>query len=130
MTATDVRTNFNIDDTTARGNVTVSGVTYANSLLRDTSGCTGSGPYTCPNATGSYLASYKALTDQSKLANATVGLILTPRSPANGPAILCPGGNCPWTTARFIKIRLYIQWDEAQNRRRIAYFDTTKVNRD
>jgi prepilin-type N-terminal cleavage/methylation domain-containing protein len=129
--STDVLTNFNITDTTATGNVTVNGVTYANSLLRDTSGCTGSSaPYTCPNDTGGYLATYRALIDQSKLANATVGMILTPRSPANGPAVLCPSGNCPWTTARFLKLRVYIQWDEAQNRRRIAYFDTTKVNRD
>jgi prepilin-type N-terminal cleavage/methylation domain-containing protein len=128
--STDVLTNFNITDTTATGNVTVNGVTYASSLLRDTSGCTGSGPYTCPNDTNGYLATYRALIDQSKLANATVGMILTPRNPANGPAILCPSGNCPWTTARFLKVRVYIQWDEAQNRRRIAYFDTTKVNRD
>jgi len=130
--STDVLTNLNITDTTAftSPSPVINGVTYDNSLLRDTSGCTGSGPYTCPNDTGGYLATYRALIDQSKLANATVGMILTPRNPANGPAILCPSGNCPWTTARFLKIRVYIQWDEAQNRRRTAYFDTTKVNRD
>src|SRR5438270_7095439 len=60
--SSDVLTNFNIDDTTALGNVTVNGVTYANSLLRDTSGCTGStAPYTCPNDTNGYLATYKDL---------------------------------------------------------------------
>ena len=107
----DVLSNFNITDSTATGNVTVNGVTYANSLLRDTSGCTGSGPYTCPNDVNGYLASYKALVLDSKLTNATVGVILTPRSPSNLPVIACPGGNCPWTTARFLKIRVYIQWD-------------------
>src|SRR5438132_4321522 len=129
--SSDVLSNFNIDDSTPTGNVTVSQVTYANSLLRDTSGCTGSAaPYTCPNDTNGYLASYRALIDESKLTNATVGLILTPRSPSNLPVIVCPGGNCPWTTARFLKIRVYIQWDEAKNRRRIAFFDTMKVNRE
>jgi hypothetical protein len=91
-----------------------------------------------------YLASYKALItaavvtgaggtntlEHGKLENAVVGVILTPRSPSNLPVIVCPGGNCPWTTARFLKIRVYIQWDEAKNRRRIAFFDTMKVNRE
>jgi prepilin-type N-terminal cleavage/methylation domain-containing protein len=127
----DVLSNFNIDDTTAIGPVTVSGITYDNSLLRDTSGCTGSAaPYTCPNDVNGYLASYRALIDESKLTNGRVGLILTPRSPSNLPVINCPGGNCPWTTARFLKIRVYIQWDEAKNRTRIAFFDTTKINRE
>jgi len=131
----DVLTNFNITDATATGNVSVNNVTYASSLLRDTSGCTGTGtppvaPYTCTNDPNGYMGNYRALIDESKLANARVGLILTPRSPANAPAINCPSGNCPWTTARFLKIRVFVQWDEAQNRRRIAFFDTTKVNRE
>ena len=130
--SSDVLTNFKIDDGTAFDSPApvINGVTYNNSVLRDTSACTGSGPYTCPNDVNGYLASYKALIDQSKLTNATVGLILTPRSPSNLPVIVCPGGNCPWTTARFLKIRVYVQWDEAKNRRRIAFFDTMKVNRE
>lgn len=143
--STDVLTAYNITDATATGNVTVNGVTYAGSLLRDTTGCTGTAPpYTCTNDTGGYLASYKDLVtaaavmgsggtntlEHGKLSNAVVGLILTPRSPANLPVVNCPSGNCPWTTARFLKIRVFIQWDEAQNRRRIAFFDTTKVNRE
>jgi hypothetical protein len=59
-----------------------------------------------------------------------VGLILTPTSPANAPAINCPSANCPWTTARFLKIRVFIQWDEGQQHTRFAFFDTTKVNRE
>src|SRR2546428_3873467 len=34
--SSDVLSNFNIDDTTATATVTVNGVTYASSLLRDT----------------------------------------------------------------------------------------------
>jgi prepilin-type N-terminal cleavage/methylation domain-containing protein len=139
----DVLTAYNITDATATGNVTVNNVTYANSLLRDTTGCTANGTpppnWTCTNDPNGYLANYKDLVTQGivsgqmehgKLTNAVVGLILTPTSPANAPAIVCPSANCPWTTARFLKIRVFIQWDEGQARRRIAFFDTTKVNRE
>lgn len=140
---TDVLTAYNITDATATSAVTVNNVTYANSLLRDTTGCTANGTpppnWTCTNDTNGYLANYKDLVTQAvvsgqgehgKLSNAVVGLILTPTSPANAPAINCPSANCPWTTARFLKIRVFIQWDEGQARRRIAFFDTTKVNRE
>lgn len=138
MAMTDAQTNFNIDDNTAVGTVNVAGLssagnyetTYANSVGRDTTTCTASGTppavtYTCTNDTGGYLAKWRALIEESKLTNARVGLIFTPRSPAN------PAGcaNCPWTTARFLKIRAYVSWEEAKDRRRVAFFDTTKVNR-
>jgi prepilin-type N-terminal cleavage/methylation domain-containing protein len=135
MTATDVETNFNINDTTTLTSVPLYGVslptglTIPNSALVDTTGCTGSGSpvvWTCTNDTGGYLAQWKGLIDESKLANATVGLVLTPTDPANPST--CP--NCPWTTARFLKVRAFVRWDEAANRQRIAFFDTTRTNRD
>ncbi len=135
MGVTDVETNFNIDDNTATGTVTVPGLTaagssttYSDSVGRDTSSCTASGSppvYTCSDDPNGYLARWAALIDESKLTNARVGLVFTPRSPAN-PAD-CQ--NCPWTTARFLKIRAYVSWEEAKNRRRVAIFDTTKINR-
>lgn len=139
MAMTDLESNFNIDDNTPVATETVSGLaggpsagsgflTFNNSAKRDTTTCTGSGSpvvYTCTNDTGGYLAQWRALIDESKLTNAQVGLILTPRSPAN-PAGCNP---CPWTTARFVKVRAYVSWEEAKNRRRLAIFDTTKVNR-
>lgn len=135
MAMADVETNFNIDNSTVATTVTVQGLssqgsssTYSNSVQRDTSSCTASGTpptYTCPDDPTGYLARWAALVDQSKLTNARVGLILTPRSPAN-PADC---NNCPWTTARFLKVRAYVSWEEAKNRRRVAFFDTTKVNR-
>jgi len=138
MAMMDAQTNFNIDDNTAVGPVNVAGLSsagnyqtvYNNSVGRDTTTCTASGTpptvtYTCVNDTGGYLAKWRALIEESKLTNARVGLIFTPRSPAN------PAGcaNCPWTTARFLKIRAYVSWEEAKDRRRVAFFDTTKVNR-
>ncbi len=142
MSMTDVETNFNIDDNTTVTTVTVPGLsgagstsTYTNSVGRSThnessgaSNCTASGTpptYTCTDDTNGYLGKWRALIDESKLTNARAGLIFTPRSPANPTD--CQ--NCPWTTARFLKIRAYVSWEEAKNRRRSAFFDTTKVNR-
>ncbi len=138
MGVSDVETNFNINDNTQLSTVTVTGLTsagggytmYTNSAGVDTSACTANATpppaFTCTNDTGQYLSKWKGLIDESKLTNAQVGLILTPRNPAN-PTGCNP---CIWTTTRYLKIRAYVQWDEAKNRRRIAFFDTTKVNRD
>lgn len=116
MTATDIDTAFGIDDTTATtGSVTLNGVDYPNSVGRDTT-------MTGTNDAGGYLAKWNSIIDQSKLTNGTVGLVITPHNPADAAK--------PWTTARFTRIRAYVQWDEAKNRRRIAFFDTTKVTRD
>ena len=143
MAMTDAESNFNIDDSTSAGQVVVAGLssagsyqtTYTNSVGRSThnettgaENCTAAGTpptYTCTDDTGGYLGKWRALIDESKLTNARVGLIFTPRSPANPTD--CQ--NCPWTSARFLKIRAYVSWEEAKNRRRIAFFDTTKINR-
>jgi prepilin-type N-terminal cleavage/methylation domain-containing protein len=127
LTSDDLLSNFTITDSTTLGNVTVQGVTYANSFARDTSTCTAAATpppaFTCTgDASPYFLSAWKGLIDPTKLQNAKVGLIFTPTNPADTTT------PAPWTSARFIKIRAYIQWDEAQ-RRRIAYFDTTKVNR-
>ncbi len=130
LTAGDVLTDFTIPDTTTLATVTVNQVAYANSFARDTSTCTVTGTpppaFTCTgDAAGVYLLSnWKGLIDQTKLANAKIGLIFTPTNPAD---TVTPKN---WSTARFLKIRVYIQWDESQGRRRFAYFDTTKINRD
>jgi len=141
MTAGDLLTNFNIDDTTTTGNVTISGIapgaaggtqTIAASVKRDTTSCTANGTpppaFTCTDDPSQFLSKWRDLIDQSKLTNAEVGLVITPRDPSN-VARICPGGNCPWTTARFLKVRAYISWEEAKNRRRLAIYDTSKVNR-
>ena len=117
MTSNDIITAFAITDTTATGTVTVNGTDYASSLGRDTTNID-------PVATdpGGYLAKWNGIVDPTKLTNGRVGLIITPHNPADATA--------PWTTARFMRVRAYVQWDEAANRTRIAFFDTTKINRD
>lgn len=157
MSSNDVLTAFAIDDQTPLSTVTVNGLApgvglgssggsggqsgaagsgftqFTNSATRDSSACTGSGTpvvYTCTNDPNGYMAKWVALIDQSKLSNAQVGVVLTPRNVPNPPPNTCDTPPCPWTSARFLKIRVYVSWDEAKNRKRIAFFDTTKVNRD
>jgi prepilin-type N-terminal cleavage/methylation domain-containing protein len=147
MSASDVLSNFNIVDTTAKTTVTVQGVggqstgsiDIANSAGRDTSTCTVNPSYpatppvpqfTCTNDTGWYLSGWRSLLDPSKLTNGQAGIVITPRNVPNPPPSTCENPPCPWTSARYLKVRAWVAWDEAKNRRRIAFFDTTKVNRD
>ena len=143
MTSEDVLTNFNIDDTTARGTVTLTGVygaadggvngqlQYTQSLSRNSSACTIStvtnpATLTCANDPTGYMVNWLRLLVPNKnkdevFADPEVGIILTPRNPAVNSA--------PWTTARFTKIRAYVSWRDTSSRRRYSFFDTTKVTR-
>jgi len=132
MSAADMLNDFNITDATSTtGTVTVQNQPYGNSYNLDTTTCTaGTAPanpsclgstYNCTSDTGCFIWQWRAMIDPSKLSNAKAGLIFTPRAPVNT--------NNPWSTAQFIKVRAYVQWDESQGRTRIAIFDTTKVNR-
>jgi prepilin-type N-terminal cleavage/methylation domain-containing protein len=141
---------FNVSDGTTLGSVSVNGIgpgsaasgkqTFANSILRNTASCTSNGAtppvyscpddspttgYTCPGGTAPnkpcYLSRWRALVNNDKLANAEVGLVLTPR--------WATGQTAANNNTTFLKIRAYVSWDETQGRRRIAFFDTTKVNR-
>ena len=71
---------------------------------------------------GGFLAAWSGLVGESQLTNGKVGLVITPRNPAITTA--------PWSTARFTRVRVYVQWSESPTRTRVAFFDTTKVNRD
>jgi prepilin-type N-terminal cleavage/methylation domain-containing protein len=121
MSADDLIGNFKIDDSTALTKVTlnkvagVGQINFDNSIARDTGTINTN---TDPNG---YLAAWKKEIDPTKLSGATIGIVITPRNPTDG--------NAPVTTAQFTKVRLYVAWDEAANRRRFAFFDTTKVRR-
>jgi prepilin-type N-terminal cleavage/methylation domain-containing protein len=135
MSADDLLAAFVIDDNTPLPTVTLTNVSgapggtidFPNSILRNTdtiSSATESWTSTAGPADG-YLTNWKKYLDPSKLSGATVGIIITPRAPTNivngQPAV------APITTAQFTKVRIYIAWDETANRRRFAFFDTTKV---
>jgi prepilin-type N-terminal cleavage/methylation domain-containing protein len=131
MTDSDLLTAFGITDATTRetvvvcqnkllplGTTTCSGniITFSNSTERETD-TVNSG--TDPSG---YLARWGALVTGANLTNGKVGLVFTPRSASDNTKL--------WTTARFTRVRVYVQWDEAKNRTRLAFFDTTKVNRE
>src|SRR5258708_33696384 len=136
MTYTNIRTNFNINDQTGLGTVTLTGVppgspgtntlgqmAIDNSIARDTTGCTyGNGVWTCTNDTNNFLANWMTEISPTgnvneKLANPVLGLIITPRTPVNAQS--------PIVTAQFTKVRIYIRWDEGSTTsHRYAFFDT------
>ena len=139
MTAQDLGTNFNITDATTIGTITLQGVVNSgvngqldltNSIARDSSNCTiaSSTPYaiTCTDDPNGYMAKWLRLLSPAEnrsevLTNPVVGVVFTPRSPVNAAT--------PFSTARFIRARVYISWEEGSNFRRYAFFDTSKVNR-
>jgi prepilin-type N-terminal cleavage/methylation domain-containing protein len=138
MTAQDLGTNFNLTDTTALTTVTLQGVpgaaggqiSFDNSIARDTSAWTvaTTSPYaiTSSNDPNGYMTKWlRTLIPQgdqnSVMAKPVIGLIFTPRNPTDV--------NKKFTTAQFIRTRIYVSWQESAARRRYAFFDTTKVNR-
>ena len=138
MTAQDLGINFSMDDATPLVTITLQGVAdgpngqlaFDNSIGRDSSNCTvaTTTPYAiaCTNDPTGYMAKWlRTLVPQantsSVLTNPVIGLVFTPRS----PAVIAN----QFTTARFIRARVYVSWEEGSKRRRYAFFDTTKVNR-
>ena len=139
MTAQDLGTNFNITDATTLGTVTLQNVvgaaggqiSFDNSVGRDsTSACTvlATTPYTitCTNDPNGYMAKWlRTLVPQgnksSVMNNPLIGIVFTPRSPTDVAK--------KFTTAQFVRARVYVSWQESPGRRRYAFFDTTKVNR-
>jgi prepilin-type N-terminal cleavage/methylation domain-containing protein len=135
MTTADVMSNFAITDATAQQTVVLCSynllplgtttctmpagnlpgyATFANATERDTDHIGTLDP-------GGYLGRWQQLVTTSNLTNGRVGLVIRPRNPSSGPN--------PWSTARFMRIRVVVQWDEGSGHTRAAYFDTTKINR-
>jgi uncharacterized protein (TIGR02598 family) len=139
MTAQDLGTNFNMADGTTLGTVTLQNVqgvsngqiSFDNSIGRDTSTCTvaTSTPFAitgCANDPSGYMAKWlRTLVPQanraSVMTNPLIGIVFTPRSPTDVAK--------KFTTAQFVRARVYVSWQEGPTRRRYAFFDTTKVNR-
>ena len=125
-------------DTTTLGTITLQGVadgvngqlTFDNSIGRDSSNCTvaSTTPYAiaCTNDPNGYMAKWlRTLSPQGDrsnvLTNPVVGMVIRPRRPTDPTK--------QFTTAQFIRARVYVSWEEGPQRRRYAFFDTTKVNR-
>jgi type II secretory pathway pseudopilin PulG len=105
----DIVTNFNVPTTTGGlSNNTIGGVTYNDSVVRNTSG----------TPTG-YLLTWQGLVTADKLNNGLVSIVVTPVNPLTA-------GNP--TTAQFFRISIVVQWNEGR-RRRSAVFQTAKLQR-
>jgi len=63
------------------------------------------------------------------LSNPSIGIIFQPRNPTNIDPATGQAGNLPVTTAQFMKVRVYVAWDQNTSFRRYAFFDTTRVSR-
>ena len=125
--ATDLLTAFNITSATAMSTSgTIAGQTYANSIVRSTSGCTSSvlngvTTWNCgANDVNGYLARWKALLGSERITNANVTLVFLPRN------IPSPGTDP--TKAALINVRVITEWSETRRNRNVAV-DLVKFNR-
>jgi prepilin-type N-terminal cleavage/methylation domain-containing protein len=118
MTGDEMMADFGINDqtplTSFNQDFPQPNTQYLDSYMIDTDNITAS------NDPKGYLTAWKGLIGAANLTSADAGLIFTPRAPVNAGS--------PWLTAQFIKVRAFVAWNES-NRRRYAYFDTTKTNR-
>ncbi len=115
MTATDVLSNFNITNSTTRATNTVGGISYAGSVLRDTSGTIDS-----TTDTSGYLARWKTLLTSASFGGGRVVLVITPATPFVNAS--------PVSTAQTVRVRTIVQWDEGLRRRSI-FFDASRLQR-
>jgi prepilin-type N-terminal cleavage/methylation domain-containing protein len=119
MTATDVLDNFRLANGTLANN-TVAGVSYPNSILRDTDATIDA----ATNDASGYLSRWKALVDTAgELPSGRVVLILTPQSPTDSSTM-----PLRITTAQVVRIRGVIEWSEGLRRRNVT-FDSSKLQR-
>jgi prepilin-type N-terminal cleavage/methylation domain-containing protein len=142
MTGANLRTNFNIDNNTTLGKVTLDklppgspgadgsgNMSIDQSITRDSTKCTYNTSTkvweNCTDDTNGFIGRWMTEISPNgnpseRLANPVIGLIITPKS----PEIVAQ----PITTAKFTKVRLYIRWDEGGGTaHRYIFFDTTKV---
>jgi prepilin-type N-terminal cleavage/methylation domain-containing protein len=115
MSGQDVLANFGIDDSTTRSTNVVAGVSYANSILRDTGGTV-----TSAIDPSGYLTRWQGLVSAASVFQR--GRFILVITPAN-PTVV---GN-PVTTAQVIRVRGVMQWDEGVRRRTVTFDDSKLV---
>lgn len=119
MTATDVLDNFRLPTSSMSTNV-VAGVSYPNSIIRDTNGTIS----TATNDASGYLARWRALVDTSaELPSGRVVLIVTPQQPLNSSTT-----PLAISTSQVVRIRGVVEWKEGIRSRNVT-FDSSKLQR-
>jgi prepilin-type N-terminal cleavage/methylation domain-containing protein len=115
MSGPDVLANFGIVDATTRGTNVVGGVSYAGSILRDTSGTVDAN--TDPSG---YLARWQTIVQSvATFQRGRFYLVITPLNPTDNTK--------PVTTAQVIRVRGVMQWDEGVRRRTVTFDDAKLV---
>lgn len=115
MSSVDVLSNFNVTNSTTLSSNSVAGVTYAGSVIRDSSGTV--------NATtdpSGYMGRWQTLLTNAAFANARLVLVITPTNPADNAR--------PVSTAQAVRVRAILQWDEGMRRRNITV-EASKLQR-
>ena len=113
LTPEEFYTAFNILPATTMGTNTVAGVSYPNSIIRNTAN------YTAPTPPArNYFGAWNALLTTDRIEGGTITLVIMPRD-------LGTAGNP--TTARRLVIRAVTQWRESARQRQVA-LDITKLN--
>lgn len=115
MSGVDVLANFGITDATTRATNIVAGVSYPNSVLRDTGG-------TIDGTTdpAGYLARWQTIVSSANtFQRGRFFLVITPANPS-------VNGN-PVSTAQVIRVRGVVQWDEGVRRRSVTFDDSKLV---
>jgi prepilin-type N-terminal cleavage/methylation domain-containing protein len=119
MSATDVIDNFRLAQSSMSTNV-VSGVSYPNSIMRDSNGTIN----TATNDASGYLARWHALVDTAaELPSGRVVLIVTPQQPTNSATT-----PLAISTAQVVRIRGIVEWSEGIRKRNVT-FDSSKLQR-
>jgi len=125
--ASDLLSAFNITPTTAMTtSPSIGGVTYANSIVRSTTGCTstvvgGVTTWACgADDVKGYLARWKTLLGSDRITNGNVTLVFMPRQ------IAAPGTDP--TKAGLVNVRVVTEWAESRRNRNVVV-DLVKFNR-
>lgn len=119
MSATDVLDAFRLP-TASMANNTVAGVSYPNSILRDTNGTIAA----ATNDAAGYLSRWHDLVDDAnELPNGRVVLIVTPQQPTDSTSMALR-----ISTAQVLRIRGVVEWTEGIRRRTVT-FDSSKLQR-
>ncbi len=114
LSATDLMDSFAIVKGVATGSNTVSGTSYANSIVRSTKTDAGGA-----NDVRGYLTRWKSFLGSDRVLKGNLTLVIMPADYADAADV---------TTARVIRVRIVTEWSE-RNRSRNVFMDTAKFNR-
>lgn len=128
LTVQGVYDAFLIGATTTLGSYTIDGVTYSNAIIRSTDPAIVASPptdlqseFVPTGGTGILTAWADDITNQKKMAEGSVTVIIRPRSPTSV-------GTATEPAPRVLQMRVIVRWTESIRRRSVV-FDTVRYRR-